>query len=931
MVYILTSNGNILKVEVRPQEARENDSAVSVNLSLLLKKQLSDEVFSEQKKYLESASKAAHTSLNFQDQSTRFKASVTLKSQTDESLNFIKGSSSSGLGFTLGLFNSFFADVLQKNKGFNQPVFATGEVHNNCEIKPIGHLDTKINGMIKFCKEQGISSFYLCIPKENKEDLSPKTFDLVSQNGGEIIAKNTVQESLLALLGDQYDGDPLGRWEPFKGLKSFDYQDASRFKGRDEDVKRLFSDVKSNNGFLIVTGPTGSGKSSLIKAGLIPYLHRKNLCDGWVSCTPSDLEKESLIQKVTHILVNDKKLNLLEVRALELVIREQQTSAITKAFSELSIFSKSYFIHIDQFEDVFTNAGFNIVLNELKILKNVLNLSNDIKIVISLRNEYLPDLLECGLIQSPVISNVSNVLTPESWSEIIIKQAKESGVEFENNGHESLQQLLIDQAIKTPNALAMVQYVLKQLYELAQQELDNKNTLRLEHFHEMGGIAGAIATRAEHAIRETRNSDEVVNQLFSLFVNVNSDGLPFARAIEWVDEEHQPSEMERLLSSLYETNIVLKEKSVQGNKTYKFAHESLFKSWPRLENWVADQKEFLIWKSSIDRRFQEWKLNSVVCPFKGLISDSKSITKGIQFQKKGLINDSKLSTFLDLSNNRMRLRLAFNVAALSYVVIFLVVVIPGFSYDTPKFEVNTKTCDTGSSIKNVLEVSLANEWQADDLEQQFCNGGNKDIASEYGKVKFSWASLEDSYELEKLFNGKIAVVQGSESSLVASNIISNPKLYTPIAKYPDYYACLYASKGTDKPKLTNEYFEGKTLGLNNRVYSTSGYQVPYLSIIEEGIKPSITQYPSHRDLQNALANGQVDLIGTYCEYKRESKYPFIKFDRKKLTGTTWYVSNNIGLESFKSTMQQHLCRWAQSEDAPLYFRDIEILNGEKCE
>jgi len=201
MVYILTSNGNILKVEVRPQEARENDSAVSVNLSLLLKKQLSDEVFSEQKKYLESASKAAHTSLNFQDQSTRFKASVTLKSQTDESLNFIKGSSSSGLGFTLGLFNSFFADVLQKNKGFNQPVFATGEVHNNCEIKPIGHLDTKINGMIKFCKEQGISSFYLCIPKENKEDLSPKTFDLVSQNGGEIIAKNTVQESLLALLG----------------------------------------------------------------------------------------------------------------------------------------------------------------------------------------------------------------------------------------------------------------------------------------------------------------------------------------------------------------------------------------------------------------------------------------------------------------------------------------------------------------------------------------------------------------------------------------------------------------------------------------------------------------------------------------------------------------------------------------------------------
>ena len=89
------------------------------------------------------------------------------------------------------------------------------------------------------------------------------------------------------LLGKSYDGDPLVRWEPFKGLKSFDYEDSVRFFGRDKDVDRLYDDIKKNNGLLIVAGASGTGKSSLIKAGLITRLEQENNQLHWAYTTPS--------------------------------------------------------------------------------------------------------------------------------------------------------------------------------------------------------------------------------------------------------------------------------------------------------------------------------------------------------------------------------------------------------------------------------------------------------------------------------------------------------------------------------------------------------------------------------------------------------------------------------------------------------------------
>ena len=128
MVYILTSTTTILKTVVRAQESRAGDNVVKGLLALKLKSQLLAESYDEQQEYINSAAIASYISLNKLDQRSRYRASVDLQSITNNDYSFTKGSSSSGLGYALALFEIWWSVVLQKQSKFNSPVFATGEI-----------------------------------------------------------------------------------------------------------------------------------------------------------------------------------------------------------------------------------------------------------------------------------------------------------------------------------------------------------------------------------------------------------------------------------------------------------------------------------------------------------------------------------------------------------------------------------------------------------------------------------------------------------------------------------------------------------------------------------------------------------------------------------------------------------------------------------
>ena len=105
-IYILTSTQTILETNVRAQESSVGDNVVEGLLSLKLKPRLLQESFDEQQNYLNTASIASYVSLNKLDQRQRYRASVDLESINNVEFNLTKGSSSSGLGYALAMFQS---------------------------------------------------------------------------------------------------------------------------------------------------------------------------------------------------------------------------------------------------------------------------------------------------------------------------------------------------------------------------------------------------------------------------------------------------------------------------------------------------------------------------------------------------------------------------------------------------------------------------------------------------------------------------------------------------------------------------------------------------------------------------------------------------------------------------------------------------------
>jgi hypothetical protein len=651
VIHVLTSAGLMLKVIVRPLESRSGDPVASANLSLKLRSSMSEEVFAEQQVYLNSAAVAAYISLNKLDKSTRYKASVSLTGSTNAGVNLIKGSSSSGLGYALALFNGYWKHQLDRGDGFSLPVFATGEVLNNGELRKIGHIADKLESTLAFTQQSDIPKFFVCIPAANLADISQDLLDRLSAWGGILIAANRLQEVLGLLLGDEYDGDPLGRWEPFKGLKSFEYEDSVRFFGRDKDVHRLYEDLKRNKGILIVSGPSGSGKSSLIKAGLLPLLKRERNNLEWTSLTPKSLTK-GIFSTVLEILGVTNELTPINSTITE--------TSLDDAVRAIETSDSDYFINIDQFEDFFTDVSSCGFLEGIDNLHSLAKRTSKLKVVFSIRNEYLSKLLESGILKSPVISNVSEKLSVEAWQEIIVKQAAFSGINFE----EGLAAKIVDDASQLNGGLPMVEYVLTELYKAAISENPNSVELKKTHYDALGGLVGVIPQRAEAAVIKAKADDALLHYFFSLFVAVTSDGIPYPVSVKFGGDECGFSPiLSRLIDCLIDENIIGEDFSCLSDRKIRLAHDTLFDNWSRLKKWLIEQDEFLAWKSIIDRDFKRWGKGGR--PHRIRINDKGVLNQARLNLERKLIADPNLEQYVRFSLASVKKQRYLRLAAVS--------------------------------------------------------------------------------------------------------------------------------------------------------------------------------------------------------------------------------------------------------------------------
>lgn len=393
---------------------------------------------------------------------------------------------------------------------------------------------------------------------------------------------------------------------PYKGLRAFQSADAQNFFGRDSLIQKLLKRLQENveyRRFLAVVGPSGSGKSSVVKAGLIPALWRGDISgsENWYNIDlkpgahPIDELEVSLFQVAT-----DKTMNLHEQ-----LIRDDR-GLIRVANMILPDDGSELLVYIDQFEEVFTLVEDEIErLHFFKLLRAaVTDERSRVRVVITLRADYYDRPLHYSEFGDLMRDRVETVL-PLSASELeraVSEPANQQGITFE----EGLISRIVADVHYQPGSLPLLQYALTELFERR-----DGRTLTQVAYQEIGGTGGALANRADEIYLE-QNEDgcEMIRQLFLRLVTLgegSDDVRRRADRSELLDIAPDRDMMDELID-LYSTSRLLSLDNDPSTRrpTVEVAHEAILHEWERLRNWLNDSREDIRQQRAIARVVTEW-------------------------------------------------------------------------------------------------------------------------------------------------------------------------------------------------------------------------------------------------------------------------------------------------------------------------------------
>ncbi len=399
---------------------------------------------------------------------------------------------------------------------------------------------------------------------------------------------------------------------PYRGLASFDECDAPNFFGREALVEQLLSKMEekqTHQRMLMVIGPSGSGKSSVVRAGLVPSL-RKGAIRGsekWFISTfmPGADPIASLAAALKRVAIRD-----FDIEALLNRDSFGLSNAIDRCLPNEP--GAELLLIVDQFEELFTLCADEKVRGHwLSLLSTtLLDSSCRLRIVLTLRADFLDRPLQ--YIDLAEIIRERTVLVPamslDELERAIIGPARRAGLIFD----EGLVPAILEEVSDQLGALPLLQFSLSELFTRRKGR-----ELKLSMFREMGGVKGALAGRAETAFASLDSTAQTAARQIFLRLTSLGEGSEDTRRRARQHEidamfpiEPGKAGLKSALAAFGGARLLTFDRDASSHEnTLEVAHEALLRSWSRLREWLQSSRSALRLQRQLHEAAKHWQAN----------------------------------------------------------------------------------------------------------------------------------------------------------------------------------------------------------------------------------------------------------------------------------------------------------------------------------
>ncbi|WP_437320966.1 nSTAND1 domain-containing NTPase [Sorangium sp. So ce385] len=469
---------------------------------------------------------------------------------------------------------------------------------------------------------------------------------------------------------------------PFAGLSSFQEGDADRFFGRAQDLAGVVARLR-NQPLLALAGASGVGKSSLVRAGVIPALKRSG--EGWEALVlrPGREPMAALAEILTSPVVTAVTLSA-EAQALSSRGAPARAALVERLRAEPGLLGaelrgwagraqQRLVLFIDQFEELFTlgaPAGERAAF--LACLEGIADdASSPLRVVLSVRSDFLERLAEHEHFMAAMTRGLV-FLRPmgrEGLREALVKPVEAARYEIEEP---AMVEGILDALESTRGALPLLQFTAARLWEMRDRE---RRLLTRASYEAIGGVAGALASHADTLLAGmSERQGKLARAVLERLVTPER-----TRAVASLDElselPGERGEIERVVGLLADGRLVAIERaSERAGSTVELVHESLIERWPTLKRWLDESQEDAVFLDRLRAAARLWDASGRAADtlWRGKVAEE---ARGFRERYRGALPERErlfLEAVLRLADHTQRRRrrlVSGTIAALSLLVV----------------------------------------------------------------------------------------------------------------------------------------------------------------------------------------------------------------------------------------------------------------------